>query len=84
MILKRQRNRKMEKRLQIIRSYFRELKRKRYAKAHRRFLRIRAAKLDLPNEAMQLISGEIADKDLDRLHYFEPDEPVELVNYYFV
>lgn len=65
--------------MQIIRAYFRELKRKRYAKAHRRYTRIRESRLPLAEEAMKLIEHEIFDKHLDRLYYFEEDEPIELV-----
>lgn len=57
----------------------RELKRKRYAKAYRRFVRIRQKKLNLGAEAMELANGEIEDKHLNRFYYYGANEPHEFV-----
>lgn len=70
----------IERRLDLIRGYCKELKRKRYAKAYRRFTRVRSKQLPLPDEAMELLVDELLDKDLGRAHYYDADEPKELVS----
>lgn len=68
--------------MELIRGFLRELRRKRYARAFRRFSRIRSRKMDLANEAKELIRQEITDKGLDREYYYEEDEPNEFVSAY--
>lgn len=69
----------IEKRLDLIRGYCKELKRKRYAKAYRRYTQVRSKMLSLPNEAMELLVEELIDKDLGREYYYDANEPKEYV-----
>lgn len=69
----------IEKRLDLIRGYCKELKRKRYAKAYRRFARVRSKRMGLVSEALELLVEEMLDKDLGRDFYYAPDEPEEFV-----
>lgn len=66
----------------LIRGFLRELKRKRYAKAFRRFTRTRSRKLDLLGEGIELLTQEMSDKDLYRDNYYEETEPKEFVSTY--
>lgn len=70
--------------MSLIRGFLRELRRKRYAKAYRRFIRTRSRKMDLANEAKELTKREISDKGLDRYDYYEENEPNELVSTYLL
>lgn len=66
----------------LIRGFLRELRRKRYAKAFRRFTGIKARKLDLLGEGIELLTQEMSDKDLYRDNYYEENEPNEFVSTY--
>lgn len=69
----------VEDRLRIIRAYCKELRRKRFARAYRRFSRVHAKKLDTMDEAQELLRLEMLDKDLNRDFYYASDEPQEYV-----
>lgn len=66
-------------RLNLIRTYCKEMKRKRYARTWKRFTKTRAKRYDLSAEANVLRNREIEDKNLNRSYYFGPGEPAELV-----
>lgn len=68
--------------MQLIRGFLRELRRKRYAKAFRRFTVTRSRKMDLSNEATELMKREVFDKGLNRANYYEENEPDEFVSTY--
>lgn len=70
---------KVQRRLLLIRMYCKDMKRKRYARAYKRFTKTRARNLDLIGEASVLQSREIEDKNLYRKYYYGPGEPIELV-----
>lgn len=62
-----------------MRGYCKDLKRKRFARAYRRYRKTRAKKLSLGAEALDLLEQEIIDKQLNRTYYYEASEPSEYV-----
>lgn len=71
---------KLQKRRQLITGYCKDLKRKRYARRYRRWLDVRSRGLDLKDETLALISGEVHDKSLNREFYYVAYEPYEFVS----
>lgn len=67
----------------MIRQYCKDLKRKRYARTYHRFKTIRARKLSLRDEAMDLCEQEHFDKGLTRAFYYDRDEPSEMVSTFY-
>ena len=65
----------------IIKGFIRELQRKRYAKAFKKFLETNAQRLNLANEARELEKKEMKDKKLKGPWYYEQKEPNEIVKY---
>lgn len=72
---------KQQKRLELIRGYCKELKRKRFAKAFHRFTKVRAKKQSLGIEAIELLEREMLDKNLMRYDYYDQNEPSEFVSF---
>lgn len=70
---------KQQKRLELIRGYCKELKRKRFAKTYQRFNKVRAKKQSIGLEAIELLEREMIDKNLLRYDYYDRDEPSEFV-----
>lgn len=70
---------KQQRRLELIRGYCKELKRKRFAKTFQRFTKVRAKKQSVGMEAMELLEREMVDKNLMRYDYYNRDEPSEFV-----
>lgn len=70
----------IEKRLDLLRGFCKELKRKRYARSYRRYVEIRRNKTSLQNEAMELMVKEMFDKNLCRDFYYGASEPTECVS----
>lgn len=64
--------------MQFIRGYCKELKRKRYAKAFRRFTNVREKLLGPGLESVALLEQEVNDK---HLNYVRKDEPEAFVRY---
>lgn len=58
--------------MQLIRGYCKDIKRKRYAKAYRRFTKIREKRLGVGFESMALLKKETEDKNLHRERSDEP------------
>lgn len=69
----------MERRQALIRNYCKDMKRKRYALAYRRFVKTKARQLNIHAEANLMLNHEIDDKHLRRTYYYGPDEPAEMV-----
>lgn len=60
----------------FIRGYCKDLKRKRYAKAYRRFTKVRKRHLGVGMESIALLEKEAQDKHLNEIR---PNEPPEIV-----
>lgn len=65
--------RKKDRRMQLVRGYCKELKRKRYAKAYRRFNNVRSKRLVVGLESMALLEAEVHDKHLNQSRDDEPE-----------
>lgn len=65
--------------MHFIRGYCKELKRKRYAKAYRRFTNVREKRLGVGMESMALLEKELQDK---HLNHPRSDEPPAFVRQY--
>lgn len=70
---------KRRQRLNLIRSHCKELKRKRYARAYKRFTKTRSKDFELSAEADALQSWEVNDKNLNREYYYGQSETPECV-----
>lgn len=67
----------------FVRGYCKELKRKRYAKAYRRFTKVRERHLGVGMESMALLEKETQDKHLNQLRSDEPPEfVISFIIYY--
>lgn len=71
---------KRNKRLQLIREYCKELKRKRFARVYKRYSKIRTEyRMPITEQAQYLLDAELKDKGLYK-HKLYPGQPKAYVN----